>query len=225
MDTLPETSAERRFRAFRHDLVRQLARRSGPFWEAVRELRAAWDVSASCHVPPGRSGVFLPPACDGIDALDPYDESPQAWKLNCAYQGWMNHLYALHETAIPEEYLIGCGFRGYWSTDASFEHWARFLSACVLYDPPPDALVAFADAFPHGPWEWLDPDGPSVVFGEALVAPEIRHLRDGDEVQRLEMWYRHRVIQALAERLEPRGVDVWGLVRDIEANTSLGEEY
>jgi len=222
---LPETSAERRFRPFRHSLVRELARRSGPFWDAVAELRAFWPITVSCQVPPGKSGVYLPPDCDSIADVDPYDWSPEACQICEAYETWMTGLYHIHQAIILDEYRIGGGMSGSWSSDISFDHWCRFLSACVLYDPPSDALVAFADASPHGPREWLEPGGPSIVHREALIVPEIRYLRDADHVEEIELWYRDELLSALAKRLEPRGIDVWKHISEIEAGTALYAEY
>jgi hypothetical protein len=131
-------------------LVLQLARTSGPFWDAVADVRARWDITAVNEIPPGSQGVYLPEACEEIGTIDPDDYSPRALEISAAYENWEAELFWLHESVIPQQFRIGNSGPDPLISQ-SFQHWARFLSACVLFDPPSEALVAFADAFPHGP--------------------------------------------------------------------------
>src|SRR5215211_1719130 len=134
MSTVPYPPAEQRLRAFRHDLVLQLARRAGPYWDAISEVRTTWDVCPLQEIPPGTRGVFSPEACNGVASIDLHDYSPEAMEILAACEYWEQDLFWIHETAIPEEYRIGKS-GPHSLVSQSFNHWIRFVSACVIYDP------------------------------------------------------------------------------------------
>jgi hypothetical protein len=59
----------------------------------------------------------------------------------------------------------------------------------------------------------------------ALLAPEIRMLRDPDLADETEQWFRDEVLHRLSRMLTPLGIDVLRLVREIELQPDLSEEY
>ena len=76
--------------------------------------------------------------------------------LRAAVVTWLNELQGLHKVALPDDNPSG--------TDAlAWMRWVTFLSACILYDPPKEALLQFArhhdyDARPDDFTFWHDPE-------------------------------------------------------------------
>jgi hypothetical protein len=103
-------------RRFKRELTAQLFLRRGSFWDAVSKMRQRWNIVPEERVPDLPKISLFPRQL-------PEDR----------YGEWLGDLASIEREVVPE------GMRrrtGHW--------WSRFLSACVLYDPPELELLAFA---------------------------------------------------------------------------------
>jgi hypothetical protein len=207
------SSARKRLRRLRHELVLQLYLRREPLWDAIRDVRDRWNISAE---------VCLPPPVVGYLSL----EGPPAHQD----RGYAKHAFSWHEemSAIwakvdPEPRLPTSDY-----SDLQLElSWGDFLSACVLYDPPEDQLVEFAS---YGALETTILTGgrlPTKANLEGLpemVDPPVRSLF---ALSKVGDWYWHRVLRYIGELdLELQGVDVDALIENATLYVSgLQEEY
>jgi hypothetical protein len=159
------------------------------------------------------------------DALrDPQNERAklQEFVFTLYRRFWYEYLTKLRDSVVPEAYRDP-GPLGYWT---------KFLSACLLYDPPDDDLEGFA--------RYADPD-PATLATEGnwsdngededrdvLVLP-IKHLPDPYRVRADAEWYFETAIdemgELLQERLEQAGIkpeqfsiDIWELFREVAYN-------
>src|SRR3712207_6829746 len=100
------SSAERRFQAFRRELVLALYLRQGEPWEQVRWIRANRRITASPQLPPSLNpgGVHFPP---GLDHQQTWQWRPEQRQ---AQREWMVLLHALHEAVIPDEFQVETPF-------------------------------------------------------------------------------------------------------------------
>ncbi|MDQ3692780.1 MAG: hypothetical protein M3464_04035 [Chloroflexota bacterium] len=201
------SSAERRLQSFRRDFVLALYMRRGLPWQHVRWIRENRGIAAMPQLPPtldpGR--VHFPPGL-----------KHKGWRWRPEQQQeqreWMVLLHVLHDAVIPDDLRVETPF------SSSLEFWMGFLSACVVYDPPPDNLLEFADhgvaaygdfVNPLHPWA-DDPETPE------MLAPPIRFLPEP------EVLYEHvrrrldRIVDELHEKLKPKGIDIREMVHHLE---------
>ena len=215
MTDVPElpSSARKRLRRLRHELVLQLYLRRDPLWDAIRDVRDRWNISAE---------VRLPPPVEGHLSL----KGPPAHQD----RGYAKHAFSWHEemSAIwakvdPEPRLPTSDY-----SDLQLElSWGDFLSACVLYDPPEDQLVEFAS---YGALETTVLTGgrlPTKANLEGLpemVDPPVRSLF---ALSKVRDWYWHRILNYIGEKyLEPQGVDVGAFLDNaLSYIPGLEEEY
>ena len=54
------SSARKRLRRLKHDLVLQLYLRLDPLWEAIHDVRDRWDITVKVRLPPALVGRLLP---------------------------------------------------------------------------------------------------------------------------------------------------------------------
>lgn len=190
--------------------------RRGPFWEAVRDVRDRWNISARTQLPPeGVRGGLLPQGAPDFD-------NDRSAHMDYALQ-WGDEMLAVRDSVVP-------GARQRISRihdDHRFElSWQQFLSACVLYDPPEDRLLEFAS---YGrPEPTYLTGGKLILRGTQdlprMVDPPVRSLWDlsttGD-------WYWQRVLDHIIERyLNPQGVDVEELIEHaVICVPGLRQEY
>lgn len=218
------SSAERRITALVHEFVLQLFLRRRDFWDAVRDLRVRWNVSAETRLPPSDDAPVYPPPESGRGVSSELEKTQEAYQMRL--DRLRDELGTLHDRFVP----IGCrtSTRG----SISRESWENCLSALVLYDPPETQLVKFADLVSPGPINLCPhctgvgqvPDGtPLKVEGfdrdlsgmPSMVAPPIEYLRDPGRVEKDTEAHWRDVIDELALRLEPRGIDIKAMVDDI----------
>jgi hypothetical protein len=201
MGKLLESSAERRLQAFRRELTLDLFIRNGWYWK-VAESRKLLGLAVEARMPPDLdpNGVHLP---HGLESSDPSLHDEQA--------AWLAFLKSLHDAVVPREHRVDGPY------SSSLEFWMGFLSACVLFDPPPDDLLRFAD---HGVAAYGDFVNPLNPWGDddapQMLAPPIRLLPDPEALLTAERNRYENIIDELHRRLAPRGIDVREMVYDFE---------
>ena len=204
------SDAERQLIAMKRRLVEQLCLRRGPFWEAVRDMRARWGIMAITAVP-ATVGAPGPPEC----APKAPEEGGEETEWEAFTEQWSADLFSIRDRTVPKYFHEGID-------------WWDFLNACVLYDPPIPGLhefakrggIRFSSGVPERPGERLRLP--------RMARPPIKLLRDPEEAEALEAWRWVRRMEELQERyLKPLGLDVWKMLDDIEKNPPPGlvEEY
>jgi hypothetical protein len=203
------STAEARHREVRGDLVIDLFLRRGLVWREIERLRERWAISPTEIVPPilpaGVTSMTpavyrgqpwperLPcrkqPNCefvhhDGVfpapwlfSRLEWRGKIPYRhchWNLHCQYE-WWSDLRELHDVIVPPDARREGTY--------GFHHvaqWMPFLSACLVFDPPREALLTFRyvpaivyDLPPHQNYgadvRELPKDTPAMFA--ALIAP------------------------------------------------------
>lgn len=209
------SSADERLRRLRGDLVLQLFVRRGPLWEAVREVRDRWNITAKVQLPPPVVGWLLPegaPECD---------HSKEYWEY---VRQWDEEMSAIRVKVASKPCV---------TTDDFFDYelkmsWTHFLSACVLCDPPDDQLIEFASYGNLQPTYLSDgrfpPDRGNLKGLPEMVDPPIKSLWGLMEVRD---WFWKRVLDHIGERyLESQGMDVETLLEDVLLDVpGLREEH
>jgi hypothetical protein len=129
----------------RRRLTLDLFTRYGSFWETVAEVRERWNVTATVATP--QEPTFHAASV----LLLSYAQMPERFHMppmrgdeypRMTTGMFLDDLQHLWRIAIPEDIRSGTNTTGWMS-------WAPFLSACILYDPPSDALLQFADHDDH----------------------------------------------------------------------------
>ena len=194
----------------KRELVVQLYFQSGPFWEAIRNMRARWGITAVTAIPT-TIGAPGPPEC----APKAPEEGGEEAEWDVFGERWSADLFSIRDRTVP----------GYFHEGVD---WWDFLNTCVLYDPPVPGLhefarrggIRFSSGVSERPGE--NPKLPK------MARPPIKSLIDPQEAEALEAWRRARLMQELQERyLKQLGLDVWKMLDDIEKNPppDLMEEY
>jgi hypothetical protein len=187
---------ERRLQLFRQQLVVDLFTQSGSFWERVHWIRQYAGIQAETCMPP---------------AIDPdYMHFPARLKSEdgnwipgnrLQVREWQALLHALHEAVVPDDLKVVTRYAN------SLDFWMGFLSACVVYDPPAEHLLEFADhgvaAYgdfinPFNPWADADDDGPLMLASPIRFLPDPEQLI-ADERYRQE-WILQRIQETIAQR-------------------------
>lgn len=224
----------------RDALVVQLHDQRGAFWEDVRALRVEWSVTPFRCLPlddhmtywNGQSFHFP------VVGRPPAQSLTEVWEVSGT---WLRDIRRLYERHVPaaerrndlslpgsfEEFMLLPTFEPRRTGGDLFtDHWAPFLSACVVFDPPPDRLSAFADRFRLDPeslvkaWRDRRPDG-----GARIAPPGMVFVRDPDAVEQAEQAYWQGLIVRVALALEPRGVDLLAELKNvIETDSTWREE-
>src|SRR5215204_1151142 len=120
---------------FKRDLICELFIRQGPFWNEVSEMRARWGISPSRQLPqPGFFPTTYSP--EHISAKEKGDA------LELAH--WNADLKAISDRTVPQKYRLRTGD---WPASTN---WMKLISACVLYNPPRNDLLAFAASISTG---------------------------------------------------------------------------
>ncbi len=126
------SSAENRINACKQSLVIALVGKKGRFWEAVCDIRQQWGIDATTNVPPplpNSTWVHTPPGEPKY--ADVGEDGHEEWAS--FHYRWRQQLAELHGRFVPEDCRIG-------GSHISPVKWEKFLSACVLYDPPDKKL-------------------------------------------------------------------------------------
>jgi hypothetical protein len=211
------SSMERRLRDHRHELVADLFTRHGLFWEQVRWIRERTRVEAEVRMPP-----LLNP--DTVHYPGWIRAALKAWSrepgLMQDLREWMALLHVLHEAVVPNDLRVETPYSN------SLDFWMGFLSACIIYDPPLEDLLGFAEhgvaaygdfVNPLNPWE--DGDGPE------MLAPPIRFLPDPERVIADERQRHDWVLGKLQEAIDRRPAEWRGEVDLAEMAASFEFVY
>ena len=167
----------------RREFVIQLYKQRGPFWEAIRDIRARWHVTADTRLPKPWPYTNLYPdaAPEGSRDLDDPDyseESHKAW--NQFLEQWRGDINSVVDRLVPKKLHIKTMSPG----------WQEFVAAYVLYQPPGTELVAFADYAIPGAEVILGPTPSAGILDRfldeverprAMVLPPIKQIRDPRE--------------------------------------------
>jgi len=190
------SSMERRLQTFRRELVVDLVTRHGLFWEQVDWIRRLRHIEAEPRMPP----TLDPGKVHFPASLKP---SRGQWRREHEQElrEWMVLLNVLHDTVVPDDLRVQTPY------SYSLDFWMGFLSACIVFDPPLDNLLGFAEhgvaaygdfVNPFNPWD--DGDGP-----EMLGAP-ISFLPDPEQLIAEEQERHDWVIGRLQEALDAREI-------------------
>jgi len=198
------SSMERRLQVFRQDLVVDLFTQHGHFWEQIRWLRHLKAVTAVRHLPPRLSS-------DSVHFPGGLKPDPGGWTADqkLQLQEWMVLLHVLHEAVVPDDLKVETRYAN------SLNFWMGFLSACVVFDPPAEYLLEFAEhgvadygdfIDPFNPWADGDEEGPY------MLASPIRFLPDPDKLianeRRRQEWVLGRIQASLAKQPLLRTADL-----------------
>ena len=193
----------------RREFVVQLYKQHGPFWEAIRDIRARWHVSADTRLPKPWPYTNLYPDAAPEGSLDPdssdySEESSEAWDE--FLKEWRGDLNSVVDRLVPEKLRI----------KTMSPRWQEFVAACVLYQPPDTELVGFADYAAPGAEVILGPSPSAqglekfldeVERPRSMVLPPIKQIRDPQEDRANEVRYWNDVLKTVWELyIQPQGV-------------------
>jgi len=192
--------------SYKRELVIQMRQQHGLFWKEVRTMRTRWDVSPTHGLPdnPKKLRILaLPPP--GVGRRD----TPEAQRVDAK---WRSELLDIAKAVVPQ-LLLG--------SERSFidYDWERFLSACVLFDPPDERLEEFAQL---GPFLAASPLPSGVV---AMAASPVKMMHDPFEERRVAERAWSSIFEAVFELyLEPQGLARDGVLQEIhEARPEIRE--
>ncbi|MDP9363439.1 MAG: hypothetical protein M3Q10_04275 [Chloroflexota bacterium] len=226
-------------------LTLDLFGRRGPFWEAVDWLRRRWSIRAHPGLPDWPDGgeveerhivAWMPspwpdrlipqaaPVLSGERCPEPWiasekpgGEGAPAESSRPSKAQWWADLNWLHDLFVPASCTVEDG--------SALLLWGPFLSRCVLYEPPPSDLVAFAEMGPVGPLAVAshgsaDP-GDTARLG--MVAPPVVWVEDADaRMLAVCAWYDALIRRAGAEpELREHGIDLEAIVARVGGHPDL----
>lgn len=191
MTIVPANEAAYRLKT-RRRLTLDLFTRYGTFWEDVACLREEWATAPVVAVPPEPMWQYgaipyrfhLPDEPPGSPYLMPtLGISVETYVAVREREPWLRasrllgHLERLWRLSIPEDIRDGSNAGG-WAS------WITFLSACILYNPPGDRLLEYAehddrDAIVHPfPTAWKDSEAAidaAMDMQQLFKTGDIRH--------------------------------------------------
>ena len=211
MASVAEPSIARQVHSFRNDLVIQLVLRSGDFWDRVNAIRSDpdWQINSVVGVPP-----IIPEGEYNYPNEIPgwHLPNPSVWRSSGSE--WVGKMKDLFFATVPSDLCLGVkplvgvmflqrlAYPHYQFGRLHWSPWGPFISGCVLYDPPRDRLLGFAD---------------HVAFDLAVQANPIVFLRDAEAAVALERNRTDAVMRLLTEAVRERdGVDIRDLVIAIQ---------
>jgi hypothetical protein len=186
-----------RFVALKHDLVAQLVLERGPFWEQIRGMRSRWDVEPV---------VGIPPSSTQYSIFRPKGSDARRWGAE---------LVAVKRLTIPELYYRWLPL---W--------WERFISICVSFDPPYDALLEYAAHFgvPLSAIRFKDGPRGKTTEGALMVTPAIKPGLGADGAKGYEAGLLERAISLVAKRLKTQGIDLNAMLDDALNSPEVREQ-
>jgi hypothetical protein len=217
--------AEVEIHVLKGELVISLFKRRGAFWDLIREMRERWDITPETLVPPSTTGPIdlefplrTPNPYIPKNWPDPYEDRNKSWDLTIS---WAADRREIQNKVVPEKYRDK-------GAPGEFD---RFLSACVLYDPPENGLLEFATISAPEPQAFYGHREPEEVDDPnefpRMVAPPVKTLR---ELTESEDWAWDCLIYDHSEKLralmEELGIDPYQLLTELEKDDpGLRERY
>src|SRR5215218_5470782 len=129
------SSAQRRLTRLKRDMVLELFLQRGRFWDAVCDVRFRWGITPATQLPPEEGPGAYPPPGYPADALS--QNRAAMYEVDAKLGRWREDLRTVHDRVVPKEGQITA------NRARSAKQWERFLSACMLFDPPETELVEF----------------------------------------------------------------------------------
>ena len=200
------SDAASRLGRFKRDLVFEHFTQKGPFWEAIRDVRARLGVEPRTEVPP-------PDLAHALLAAE--EERPKgASELR---ERLVGEVYRLMDLTIPKEYRDAKVF------DVP---WIGFLLGCVLFDPPETELLTFARYSDPKPMAFRSKEKERPERQPYMPAPPVRFMRDPEEVKwtMFELWAL-TMVEVQEKYLEPLGLNLWEMIEDVWETTDLLQRY
>jgi hypothetical protein len=199
-----QKGARTRAGRLRRELVVELCRQRGTFWNAVECARDSFSIEATEEVPAKDTVWRAPPlplaalrdlpvptepAPEGVSSFQHFSQhiGPALQEISMQHRTrWDKALTDLIHAFVPDDCRGGL-LAGY--------HWPGFMALCIYHDPPADQLLQFADLWDVGELE-----------GDHWMA--IRYLYDGGDVLTFASQSVFRALEHLANRLHTIGVEI-----------------
>ena len=226
------SAAAFRIEETKRKLVVELFVRRGSFWDMVCGLRHKHGIDPRVGLPDDESGTpLLPEDRPQYRQTSPVVRHPERQEQieqqnRRAYefeQAWLRDLDHIVRETVPRELrksysgstsVVGLPVGG-WRLSNEYGFWLRFVSICVLYDPPETALPEFANSAQVRPYRvstTADSDSEPIV----METPPIAALADPTEERALVMWQVNLILDEINKRhLQALGLDIHDLWRDV----------
>lgn len=203
------SEAKKRIQQIKNGLVLQVATKKGAFWDEVRETRARWNIEAPVRLPPEDHSTLYPERLSILETFKWETDIRGLWL-------WL---------AVP-------GLERY----RSDVDWWPLMAALVLFQPPLDGLLEFAE---YGGIVRKDPfaeyptlrDNPQFQRKEAatrhdpmLVSPLISRFHDPYFLGQAWQDYYDTLMEEINVRfLKPRGLDIHEMRNEVLRDDTLDE--
>ncbi len=189
----PGSDRAKRVARLKRELVLQLFLKQGQFWCAVRKARERCGIQGRTGTPPGGQHLRAVFAMENLG----WSELGEKVRFNI-----LREVPKLEERMVPDSLRDGFLER----------EWGDFLTACVVYDPPADKLVEFAE---YGGPTWISPSRAQIEEEE----PQKRHaavpvciVRDPDQTEIKRVVHMMKILDEI-HKSHPE-IDVWNLVEE-----------
>jgi hypothetical protein len=194
---------ELKARAFKDSLTAQLYLQRGVFWDALRDLRERWEITAERG---------LPPSAENVSGLI-FPETPSKGDFFRLYDEWTADLRRIEQRCVPSRFRESA-------------EWREFISACVLFDPPLEDLDTFTR---HGDLRYINREAHGARGERApmrATAPLRWAVADEKALEKVYFWLFECVLEELGQRyLKPAGIDLEEALDEILDTTELNKRY
>jgi hypothetical protein len=200
------SDAVTRLAKLKRHLVFELFTQRGPFWEAIRDVRARLGVETRTELPPPNLAYAV---------LVAEEEWPEG--ASESRERLVGEVFHLMDLAIPKEYR---------DVKVFDVPWIGFLLGCVLFDPPETELLVFARYSDPKPMAFRSEQKERPERQRYMPAPPVRFLRDPDEVNwaMFELWAL-TMVEVQEKHLEPLGLNLWTMIEDVWETTDLLQRH
>jgi hypothetical protein len=223
-------------------LVVELFVRRGEFWDMVCGLRDKYSIHPRVELPNDESDMpgmpLLPedrprhrPTSHVVDTRRAERQEQIKQHNRRAYefeQAWFQDLDRIVQERVPRELRKSSGSStnvlglpvGSSRLSNEYGFWVRFVSICVLYDPPETELVELADFAQARPYR-VSATGSSENKTIAMQTPPIAELADPADERELVMSEVNLILDEINRLyLQPRGLDIHDMWRDVLSSSS-----
>jgi hypothetical protein len=201
-----DSDAASRLARLKCHLVLQLFTRSGPFSEAIRDVRARLGVEARTEVPQPDLGYAV---------LAAEEEWPEAAAE--VRERLVGEVFHLMDLTIPKE------FRDVTVLDVP---WIGFLLGCVRLDPPETELLTFARYSHPKPMAFRSKEKERPERQRYMPASPVRLLRDPDVVNldMFEFWAL-TMVEVQEKHMDPLGLNLWEMIEDVWETSDILQRH